>query len=48
MDRLDHLLLQTVLRGFSKQAFMPMPGGQGEPAAGASPMTAGKIGRAHV
>lgn len=40
--QLDHLLLQQVLAGFgsTKSAFVPMPGGQTEPVAGASPATA--------
>ena len=39
---LDHLLLQRVLSncGSTKQAFVPMPGGQSEPVAGASAATA--------
>jgi hypothetical protein len=39
---LDHLLLQRVLTncGSTKQAFVPMPGGQTEPVAGASMATA--------
>ena len=32
---------RMALSGLSKQAFVPMPGGQAEPVAGASPMTAG-------
>ena len=39
-DKLDNDLLQSVLDGFGKQAFVPMPGGQAEPVAGASPATA--------
>ena len=39
---LDHLLLQRVLAncGSTKNAFVPMPGGQAEPVAGASQATA--------
>ena len=38
---LDYSLLQKVKQQFvKKQAFVPMPGGQQEPVAGASPMTA--------
>ena len=41
MQYLDHVKLQTVMDGFTKAAFVPMPGGQAEPVAGAGPMTAG-------
>jgi len=41
MQYLDHVKLQAVLDGFTKRAFVPMPGGAAEPVAGASPMTAG-------
>jgi hypothetical protein len=43
MQRLNHVALQAVLDGFSKRAFVPMPGGQAEPVAGASMMTAGQV-----
>jgi hypothetical protein len=42
-QKLDRALLQNVLAGFgssTKQAFVPMPGGQAEPVAGSSPATA--------
>ena len=41
-QKLDRALLQNVLAGFgsTKQAFVPMPGGQTEPVAGASLATA--------
>lgn len=41
-QKLDRALLQNVLAGFgsTKQAFVPMPGGQTEPVAGSSPATA--------
>ncbi len=41
MTTLDNAMLAEVLKGFDKLAFVPMPGGQAEPVAGASPMTAG-------
>lgn len=43
MEKLDNNLLFAVQRGFQKSAFVPMPGGQTEPVAGASPMTAGMV-----
>jgi len=38
---LNYELLQEVQDGWNKSGFVPMPGGQTEPVAGASPMTAG-------
>jgi hypothetical protein len=43
METLNKNLLTAVQMGFNKQAFVPMPGGQTEPVAGASPMTAGMV-----
>lgn len=43
METLDKSLLYAVQHGFEKQSFVPMPGGQAEPVAGASPMTAGMV-----
>jgi len=40
MEQLNLSLLQSVQNGFGKQAFVPMPGGSGEPVAGASQATA--------
>ena len=41
METLNYDLLKDVKDGFSKKSFVPMPGGQTEPVAGASAMTAG-------
>jgi hypothetical protein len=43
METLNYGLLKEVQRGLTtqKRAFVPMPGGQAEPVAGSSPMTAG-------
>lgn len=43
MTTLDTKLLQQVKQALAKQAFVPMPGGQAEPVAGAGPMTAGMV-----
>ena len=40
LKRLNYELLQEVEDGFRKKAFVPMPGGQAEPVAGAGMMTA--------
>ena len=41
MQYLDHVKLQAVMDGFTKKAFVPMPGGAQQPVAGAGPMTEG-------
>ena len=40
MEKLNSSLLNEVMQGFNKKSFVPMPGGQTEPVAGASQATA--------